>query len=82
MWQQWRISHVCVVMTTDMRVLHVLIHVAKVVLPSYNVFKVRVSGCNWQLTKLNTVQTQPTVYMALYLSGATSGTNAYSSDAK
>ena len=75
MWQQWRISHVCVVMTTAMRVLHVLIH------PSYNVFKVRVSGCNWQLGNLNTVQTQPQEYMALYLSG-TSATNASGSDAK
>ena len=59
-----------------MRVLNVLIH------PSYNVFKVRVSGCNWQLGNLNTVQTQPTVYMALYLNGATSATNSSGDSSK
>ena len=46
------------------RVLHVTIHVAKVVLPSYNVFKVRVSVYNWRLANLGAVQVQPTVYMA------------------
>ena len=46
------------------RVLHVTIHVAKVVLPSYKVFKVRVSEYDWRLANLDAVQVQPTVYMA------------------